>query len=205
MQGLSSKRRSKRRAAGVTLIELMVVMTISAILLAVGVPAMSYFLDRNRVATEVNEFLAHMAWTASRGSGSVRAVLCRSTNGAAMGAVCGNADSDWRGGWIAFADTKVEGELPPYQRNTADAKENPAIGYARNSMEVMITANRAVAGLYITGGTVWLLDGNPLSSLAAGAYPLRVDFTGADAANNRSVCVSTTGHAHTSNTFGVCP
>src|SRR5690606_41400331 len=81
---------------GVTLIELLVVIAISAILLAVGVPMMTTFVDRNRVATQVNELIADIALTRSEAlARRARVILCRGTEASG----CDTAGTDWGGGW----------------------------------------------------------------------------------------------------------
>jgi type IV fimbrial biogenesis protein FimT len=191
---------------GVTLIELMVVLAISAILLAIGVPMMSTFVDRNRVATQVNELIADIALTRSEAlARRGRVILCRSADPTAAGAQCDAAATDWNSGWIVFVDNTAAGDPDPFQRDTADASERPIRVFTRTSPQVTITASPALAGLSVTAdGTTWTMDGNPLSSLNAGAEPLRIDFAGTDNANRRSLCVATTGRARTSNTFGSC-
>lgn len=188
---------------GVTLIELMVVLAISAILLAVGVPMFSTFVDRNRVATEVNELIADLALTRSEAlARRGRVILCLSGSPSAASATCSAAATDWDSGWIVFVDSTTGGTS--FQRDPADANEAVIRAYARTS-PITVRVNAALAGLSVTAdGTVWLLDGAPLSTLGAGTEPLRFDFAGSDNGNRRSVCLSTTGRARTSASFGAC-
>lgn len=195
------RRRQRARLAGVTLIELMVVVAISAILLAVGMPMMSSFIDRNRVATQVNELIADVALTRSEAiARRGRVVLCRSANPTVADPTCDGAAADWRSGWIVFVDNTAAGAA--FQR---DAGELLIRQYAPTGAQVALTAAPALGGVTVTAdGTVWTLDGNPLSSLGAGVEPLRMDFTGSENANRRSLCIATTGRARTSTTFGSC-
>lgn len=182
---------------GVTLIELLVVIAISAILLAVGVPMMTTFVDRNRVATQVNELIADIALTRSEAlARRARVILCRGTEASG----CDTAGTDWGGGWIVFVDNAAAGT--PFG---LDANDTMIRSFTRTSQQVAITAAPAFAGLSVTAdGTVWLLDGSPLSSLGLGAEPLRIDFAGTEDSNRRSLCIATTGRARTSTTFGSC-
>jgi len=184
---------------GFTLIEMLVVIAISAILLAVGVPSFSYMVDRNRVAGEVNEMLADLALTRSEAlARRGRVIMCRSTDGA----TCTGAANDWNSGWIVFVDNPAGATA--FQRDTGDVIEAVIRSYVRSSPQISIAAAPAFGGITVTSdGTVFLLDGNPLSSLGAGE-PLRIDFTGADNNNRRSLCVATTGRARTAVTFGTC-
>ena len=96
---------------GFTLVELLVVMTISAILIAAGVPAMQWTIARNRISDATNQLLSHLEYArmeASRRGNTVS--LCRSTNpNAALAALaCSSAatattdGNDWAAGWIVF-------------------------------------------------------------------------------------------------------
>jgi hypothetical protein len=125
--------------------------------------------------------------------------MCRSTN-PTTGGVCDAAATDWNSGWIVFVDDTTAGVA--FQRDGAE----PIIrAYVRNSPQVSLTANVAFGGITVTAdGTVFALDGNPLNLLGPGAEPLRIDFSGADNNNRRSLCIATTGRARTSANFGVC-
>jgi prepilin-type N-terminal cleavage/methylation domain-containing protein len=205
-----------RSTAGFTLVELLVVLAIGVILLAVGVPSLTYMIDRNRVAGEVNEMLADLALTRSEAlARRGRVILCISADvvtNPETTATCGTAATNWaatdKAGWIVFVDDTSSGSLTtgtPFQRDIGDAVEALIRAYARASTQITITAAPAVAGISVTAdGTVFLLDGNPLSSLNAAAEPLRFDFAGTDPSNKRSLCISTTGQARLSNSFGGC-
>jgi type IV fimbrial biogenesis protein FimT len=192
---------SREANTGFTLIEMMVVIAISAILLAVGVPSFTYMMDRTRVANEVNEVLADLALTRAEAiTRRGRVIICRSSTPTSASATCDVASTDWTPGWIVFVDDTTTGTA--FQRDPAE----PIIrGYVTSTQQVTITAAPALAGLTVTAdGTVFVLDGNPLNSLGTATEPLRIDFSGTDPSNRRSVCVATTGRARTSSTFGVC-
>ncbi|HTT09560.1 MAG TPA: GspH/FimT family pseudopilin [Burkholderiaceae bacterium] len=192
---------ARRAIKGFTLIEALVVIAIAAILLAVGVPSFTYMIDRNRVSGEVNEMLADVALTRSEAlARRGRVIICRSSAPTSATASCDGAATDWDTGWIVFIDDTTTGVA--FQRDPAE----PVIrAYLRTSPQVTISAAPAFAGLTVTSdGTVFVLDGNPLSSLGAGAEPLRIDFAGNDPGNSRSICIATTGRARISTTFGAC-
>lgn len=191
----------RMRSAGVTLIELMVVVAISAILLAVGVPMMTTFVDRNRVATQVNELIADVALTRSEAiARRGRVIMCRSANPNADDPTCDGAAADWSGGWFVFIDNTAGGTA--FNRDVGEAVVRR---FTRTSAQVSVTADPSLAGVTVTAdGTMWTLAGAPLSSLNAGAEPLRLDFIGTETPNRRSLCIATSGRARTSNTFGSC-
>ena len=95
---------------GFTMVEVLVVMTISAILLALAIPSFERLLRTNRVSSATNSMLAALDLARSeavRRSGVV--TVCRSTNADAPNPTCssaaagGYADNDWASGWIVFA------------------------------------------------------------------------------------------------------
>ena len=91
-----------KRNLGFTLIELMMTVTIAAILLGIGVPSMSEFVTTNRRAAAVNMLVSDMQ--RARGfaiTRRVRVVLCPSSDGV----TCLPATTrDWSGGWLLFSD-----------------------------------------------------------------------------------------------------
>jgi type IV fimbrial biogenesis protein FimT len=86
---------------GVTLIELMIGITITGVLLAIGVPSFQSSIASSRVTTTNNDFVSAMALARSeairRGS---RITVCKSADGAS----CTTA-GNWAQGWIVFVDT----------------------------------------------------------------------------------------------------
>ena len=86
---------------GFTLIELMITISIAAILLAVGVPSMRDMIQQNRLTGNVNEFVAANMLARSeaikRGSS---VTLCRAVN-AEAGSDAWAAAGDWNTGWLA--------------------------------------------------------------------------------------------------------
>jgi len=89
-----------QRVSGFTLTELMVTLTIGAILLTAGAPSLSRFIESNRLATVTNEFIIQVntarAEAVKRG---VPVILCESTSGTAC-----TTTGSWNNGWLAFAD-----------------------------------------------------------------------------------------------------
>ncbi|MGY6217365.1 GspH/FimT family pseudopilin [Methylolobus aquaticus] len=83
---------------GFTLIELMVTVSIAAILLTAAVPSYTTMIARNRLASETNEFIGMMALARSEAAKrGTRVTVCASSDQSTCG-------SDWAAGAIAFAD-----------------------------------------------------------------------------------------------------
>jgi type IV fimbrial biogenesis protein FimT len=101
IRGLSGSR-------GFTLIELMVTLTVAAILFAVAAPSFTPFVQNNRSAALINELhasLSHARSEAIKRNSSV--TICKSTNGTG----CGGHTDHWHHGWIAFVDNDLDGAV----------------------------------------------------------------------------------------------
>ena len=91
------------RSSGFTLIELIVVVSLSAMLLAIAVPNMSQFIQNSR--TRSMTFDLHSALAVARSEAlrqRDRVVMCPSTNPASSNPTCAGATRDWSTGWLAF-------------------------------------------------------------------------------------------------------
>ncbi len=85
---------------GMTLIEVLVTVSVLAILLAVGVPAFNQFVVSNRLSAYSSDMLSTLTLARSEAiKRNSRVVLCKSADGES----CAGAGS-WNQGWIVFAD-----------------------------------------------------------------------------------------------------
>lgn len=88
------------RASGATLIELLVGITLAAILMANAIPMFGELMTRNRLAAYSNDFLS--AVYLARGEAikrNARVVICASSDGLS----CGSTDG-WGEGWLVYTD-----------------------------------------------------------------------------------------------------
>lgn len=86
---------------GFTLVEAMITLTIAAILLTWAVPSLKDFITRNRMSTEVNNFVASFYLARSEAVKRLRNVgICPSSNGSSC-----TGNNTWRDGWMVFEDT----------------------------------------------------------------------------------------------------
>lgn len=91
---------------GLTLIELLVTMTVLALVLGIGVPGLRDFVLNNRQVSAVNEMVASMQYARTESvarNGFVS--LCPSSN--QTGCTGGN----WDTGWIIFSDLDGDGSV----------------------------------------------------------------------------------------------
>lgn len=101
---------TRQRSLGFTLVELLVTLTIAAILLAVAVPAFNSSIASARASDGANSLLAAIELARSEAvRRGVTASTCRVT--AVPATACNNAAAgafvaaDWAAGWIVFADS----------------------------------------------------------------------------------------------------
>jgi type IV fimbrial biogenesis protein FimT len=131
---------------GFTLVELMVTMSVMAILLAIGVPRFQDHLKDNRGITLINELVSAMNLArseATKGNGTV--ALCPSTDGAS----CSGGTFDT--GWIVFINS--DGDAPPAVDNGEMILRSYAVTMGAD------TSLRASSG--ITTGVNILASGRP--------------------------------------------
>lgn len=85
---------------GATMLELVVVLAISALLLGIGIPSVAAFTHNSRLASATNELVSslHLA----RGEAikrNSRVVMCTSATGTSC-----TTSGDWHEGWLLFQD-----------------------------------------------------------------------------------------------------
>lgn len=95
-----ASRSFKRSSRGVTVMELIVTLSIGAILLTIGIPGFSAILEKNRIG--VASSLLHTSFNMARGEALKRrdgVRICPSADSNS----CRN-DGDWSEGWVIFED-----------------------------------------------------------------------------------------------------
>lgn len=91
---------------GFSLIELMITISVLAVLVTIGLPSFQASMRSNRVATGTNELIASMSLARSEALRSPGgAAICPSSDGA----TCLPDDSSWDGGWIVWIDADGNG------------------------------------------------------------------------------------------------
>lgn len=134
----------KSRSGGFTLIELMLVVTLAALLLGIGVPSFNSFVSGQRVKTAASDF-------------SMAAVQARSEaikRNAEIGVV--SAAGGWKNGWCVIDPTK---DCDP----TASPQPDAISVQAAYSGLVMTSPNAVTEVVYLSSGR--LKDQSTVSSL----------------------------------------
>lgn len=100
---LATKITGKRSISGISLIELLIVITIVAILMAIGIPSYQSVITSNNISSEVNALAADLAHARSEAikNGAPVSVCASDTSGA--GPYTCSASTTWSGGWITVA------------------------------------------------------------------------------------------------------
>ena len=103
-----------KKIRGFTLVELLLVVTIAALLMALAAPSFKRTIQSNTISSGVNTFLADLRFARSeaiRLGGNV--VMCRSDTPEATNPTCGTGSgpggNGWVSGWIIFHDLNNNG------------------------------------------------------------------------------------------------
>jgi type IV fimbrial biogenesis protein FimT len=99
------------RVRGFTLVELMVTISILAIILGIAVPSFLGAIAKNAVAGHVNTFLADARFARTEAiKRGANVTMCRSDNAEAATPTCSTAGTtDWSAGWLIFEDVDNNG------------------------------------------------------------------------------------------------
>ena|GEM_PF-92600 len=94
------------RAGGFTLIELMITISIVAVIAMIGIPAMGDFILNNRIRSQSGNLMLQLTHARSEAMRTAsRVTICPGTSGS------GCAGSAWESGWVAFIDTNADAIL----------------------------------------------------------------------------------------------
>ena len=178
------------RHRGVTLLELLVVMSITALLLGFGVPSFISTVRSSQMSSSVNSFLSDMRYARSmalRRSASV--VMCRvnklddesnpvCNTGKTIDVDGDGLDDGWAGGWFVFEDVNGDSALNAGETVLRLQSKSSAIGSimgSNNSNQFNFTANGRLRN--VSNATTLTFGGPAYSN-----------------AQQRVVCVSMSGH-----------
>lgn len=114
---------SRRLAKGFTLVELMVTISVLAVLMAVGIPSFQGVIASSRVTTATNDFMATLAQARSNAiRRGARVTVCKSADGATCVTTGG-----WEQGWIMFNDDNHSAVNPSVDSGETITFSSPAL------------------------------------------------------------------------------
>lgn len=132
-----------RRLGGFTLVELLLVVLISTVLLALGVPAWQDLVTRTRVAHWQRQLHAGLNFTRHHAVTSARStVIC--ARGADGGCAAGRGH--WQKGWLVFEDPQHRGDCQPGPQGRAcQATGAPILRVHDGARDLDIVTNSNIA------------------------------------------------------------
>ncbi len=93
-----------KKNSGFTLLEILITTALIALVMAIGVPSMSEFIKNDRLATQINTLVGHLALARSAAVSRHQSVIVCASNDQAS---C--SSTDWADGWIVFVDVDASG------------------------------------------------------------------------------------------------
>jgi type IV fimbrial biogenesis protein FimT len=92
---------------GFTMIELMVTITVVAILLVIAVPSLRSFIQKNRIVGEASSFVSDLQYARSEAiKRGLPVAICASSDG-----INCSTTNTWHQGWIVFCDADTSGSV----------------------------------------------------------------------------------------------
>ncbi len=139
----SGEKSGRIRAAGYTLLELLVVVGIVSALSVMAAPSFQDSIRRNARDSAMQDLASALAMARSEAISQGRSVsICRSINGTGCVATAG---ADWNDGWIVFTDSGVAGAV-----TTRDMLlQVHSAGNGQNRITLKTRANGNVTGNFL--------------------------------------------------------
>jgi type IV fimbrial biogenesis protein FimT len=143
-----------RRQHGLTLVEILVALTIAAILASAAVPSFVWSISAYRISGQVNGWIGDLQYTRAEAIKRGQTVtLCSSQNGTA----CATGTTNWQTGWIIFAD--ANGNATVDAGEAVLRAQGPLVGgntFAGDNGVRAITFNRDGFAIGLPAGNVTL-------------------------------------------------
>lgn len=176
--------------SGATMLELMVVVAVSAILLGIGIPSFASFTSNSRLANATNSLVSSLHLARSEAiKRSARAVMCPSSTATTCAASGG-----WHQGWLLFHDANNNAVL--------DGGETVILTQAGMPEGFRLTGNTPVSRYisYTPSGATRQISG----AFQAGTLTVCNDSGSSDEA--RKIIISSTGRPRVvRTTLAACP
>jgi type IV fimbrial biogenesis protein FimT len=182
------QRKQPRRELGFTLIEMMVTLTLLAILIALVTPSFQGLLRDNQAAAQANALVGSLMLARSEAiKRNAPVVICRSNDGASC------AGSEWEDGWILWADMDRDGALDP----------DDGDGIPEAGEEMILQAQEPLDGRFDLSATGSSVTYRPDGTLAGAADAFELLPPGGDTEHGRCIAIEVTGRPRV--TKGACP
>lgn len=188
-----------KKNSGFTLIELMVTISVAAILAAVAIPSMQDLIARNQITSANNELVAATMYARSeavlRGQ-SVRVCNSNTTTASSMSSITCSGDDSWASGWIVFVDADGDdartttGTTEPVLRVFTNSSKNiaitPATGNARGVVYDRTGRANGIpsSGAHTTSGAIF----TTCSSKLAEGRQLSINLSGRASTAKKTPC-----------------
>ena len=168
-----------KKSSGYTLLELLITVALIALVMAIGIPAMTTFTQNDRLITQINTLTGHLALARSEAVKRAQQVsVCVSNSG--IDCTGGTA---WENGWIVYVDENSDGSF------TAGEE----ILRAQQTLQGGNTLTPATIGTEITYDYRGYVD-----AASVGSFSL-CDIRGED--YGRAISISTTGRVRKDTTI----
>lgn len=144
-----------KKQTGFTLIELIVTLTVAAILITLAVPNFREFLLNNRLTSVANEFIAAANLARSEAIKRGRnATVCVSDNSMDAAPTC-SGGTDWGDGWLVWVDADGSGVVNGDERlRVGDALDNTGVTFTGTLSQFRYNSTGAVNNT----GTIQVCD-----------------------------------------------
>jgi len=158
-----------KKLSGFTLVELMVVVAIAGLAMAFAIPAMGTFIKNERLVTQINTLVGHLAYARSEAvTRRQQVILCASSP-----PLTSCSGTNWAAGWILFIDAD----------NSSTFTANEVILRAKATLEGSNT-------LVSSTGSMIIYDNRGFAPLSNGVFSL-CDDRGAP--HVKSISITNTG------------
>jgi type IV fimbrial biogenesis protein FimT len=178
----------RSNSSGMTLIELLVGLTIAAILMALAAPSFVRLLKSNSMAGSVNTFMADVRYARSEAiRRGAPVIVCRSDDPESATPLCADggsttADKGWASGWVIFED--VDGDRALDVARDRVVRVQPALRSIDSIQDGSSGSTRRIAFT----GTGRLYE-------AAQTATMRFGGPGYEPEQQRVVCLAVSGRA----------
>lgn len=139
----------RRREAGVTLIELMMVLAVAVIFLTLGVPSLADFVRETRLSSTMNQLTSALFLARSEAiKRNARVLVCARSTPASSVCSTSGAAADWMNGWLVCYDANADGACDA----TSTSDPNPIRAQAALSAS-MVLAGPTTAVVFFPVGS----------------------------------------------------